>query len=52
MILAPAAIAAYIAQKALNDPVSRALTSRYRIFGHWANPEVERLAANKETNAP
>ena len=46
----PAAIAAYIAQKALNDPVSRALTSRYRIFGHWANPEVERLAANKETN--
>lgn len=48
----PAAIAAYIAQKALNDPFSRALTSRYRIFGHWANPEVERLATNKETNAP
>lgn len=55
----PAAIAAYIAQKALNDPVSRALTSRYRIFGHWANPEVERLAASapaaneeKETHAP
>ena len=37
-------VVAYVAQKALNDPVEKLFSYQYRITGHWSDPKVEKRA--------
>ncbi len=40
-----AGVIAYLAQKALSDPIERMFAFRYAITGGWADPKVEKLGA-------
>lgn len=52
MIANPAAGAiAWLAQKALRDPLDQAFAFEYAVTGSWADPKVEKLAAPPLANA-
>ncbi|AYH42836.1 YhdP family protein [Azoarcus sp. DN11] len=40
-----AGVVAYVAQKALSDPIEKMFAFSYAITGNWADPKVEKLSA-------
>ncbi|WP_407279914.1 YhdP family protein [Aromatoleum evansii] len=40
-----AGVVAYVAQKALSDPIEKMFAFSYSITGNWADPKVEKLSA-------
>ncbi|WP_050414801.1 YhdP family protein [Azoarcus sp. CIB] len=46
-----AGVVAYVAQKALSDPIERMFAFSYSITGNWADPKVEKLSAANSATA-
>ncbi|CAI06639.1 probable transmembrane protein [Aromatoleum aromaticum EbN1] len=47
-----AGVVAYVAQKALSDPIEKLFAFNYAITGSWADPKVEKLAGRSATANP
>ena len=47
-----AGLAAYLAQKALSDPVEKAFAYEYAVTGGWADPKVEKVERVARAPAP
>ncbi|NMG44472.1 TIGR02099 family protein [Aromatoleum toluvorans] len=46
-----AGVVAYVAQKALSDPIEKMFAFSYAVTGNWADPKVEKLTAAPGTAA-
>ena len=47
-----AGVVAYVAQKALSDPIEKLFAFNYAITGSWADPKVEKLAGRSAAANP
>jgi uncharacterized protein YhdP len=47
-----AGLAAYLAQKALSDPIEKAFAYEYAVSGAWADPKVEKVARAPAPSVP
>lgn len=47
-----AGVVAYVAQKALSDPIEKLFAFSYAITGAWADPRVEKLSSAASSSAP